>query len=289
MKNILFILILSGCSAVAFSQDLIVTTGGDSIHCAITKVKPDFIYFTFRYDGEYRSTLLPRSQVQYYREGYYQFAEVPKDKLVGAADFTRFSFGIGGGFSYLTGRVSDNIPPDLRDYIKQLKSGYHINADFTFFIIEYLGVGAKYSMFKTQNDVGIYVEDSSGQIITGMLEDDMTIHFVGPTFFTRGSFKEEKAHFLFGIGAGYLRYKNEAQFIDAFTLTSNTFGMSFDLGMDFRLASRLYMSVAFSYMIGTITQYEYDDGVIKETIKLNKDEYENISRLDLSVGLRFYR
>jgi len=39
--------------------------------------------------------------------------------------------------------------------------------------------------------------------------------------------------------------------------------------------------------MGTLNQYNYDDGKTKKTIKLEKDNLENISRIDLSIGLRW--
>jgi len=274
----------------SLAQDIIVTQSGDTLNCAITKVKSGFIYFTYRENDQFRSTLLPLSQVKFYREDYFQTAEVPKNKIIGAADYSKIRLGIGGGFSYMTGRISDKVPQDFEQYIKELKTGYHINTEFAFFIAEYIGFGAKYSLLKTKNKINsIYVTDMTGLTRFGMLKDDITIHFVGPSFVTRASFPDDKAHFLLGLAVGYIRYKNDAVVIDPFILTANTLGMSFDLGFDFRLANNLFMGFAFSYTLGTITQYEADDGVTKQTIKLEKGNYENISRLDLTAGFRFYK
>jgi len=40
-------------------------------------------------------------------------------------------------------------------------------------------------------------------------------------------------------------------------------------------------------MYGVLSQYEISDGRRTETVKLDKDAYENLSRVDISVGLRF--
>ena len=54
MKNfrnvVCMIFLIPLCNSLPLiAQDLIVTIDNDSINCKITKIKPDFIYFTFKY------------------------------------------------------------------------------------------------------------------------------------------------------------------------------------------------------------------------------------------------
>ena len=149
MRNILIIALLILIANTIYSQDLIVTNDGDSINCKITKVKTDNIYFTFKHKDEIRSTLLPKSSVKTHQFQYYQTSEVPKEKVVGYENYQHFRLAVNGGYSYQTAKVAENVPSDFKDYIKELKSGYHFGGDLTYYFTEPLGFGIKYYLFKS--------------------------------------------------------------------------------------------------------------------------------------------
>ena len=70
--------VLIGISASVQAQDLIVTKEGDSLNCKITKVETDYIYFGINKDGGVLNTLLPMSQITYYK---YQLMETIASSL----------------------------------------------------------------------------------------------------------------------------------------------------------------------------------------------------------------
>jgi len=161
----------------AKSQDLIVTAKGDSLNCKITKIKPDFIHFTFKYENEIRNTLLPPGQIKYYKQNFYSTAEVPVDKIKNVdGDYQKVRFGFFGGWSYRTAKVGSDIPIQFQQYIKELKSGYHVGGDFNYFFSENIGLGLRYSIYRASNELSnVYIVDKNGQGRTGKMEDDITI------------------------------------------------------------------------------------------------------------------
>lgn len=272
------------------SQDLIVTGKGDSLNCKITQIKSNYIHFTFKYENEIRNTLLPVGQIKYYKKNFFSKSEVPIDKIKNIdGNYQKSRIGIYGGWSYMIAKVSSKVPSAFQQYVEDLKSGYHLGGDFTYFTSENIGFGIKYSMFRTRNELdNIYVFDTlTGQVRTGKLKDDITIQYFGPTICTRISSANKNAHFIFDFSFGYLSYKNNATVIDNFTLTSGTLGMMWDLGVNFSIDKDLSLGLFFAYKLGTLNQYNYDDGKQSKTIKLDKDNLESISRIDLSVGLRW--
>ncbi len=50
MKKIFIFALLAVIANSIVAQDLIITSEGDSINCKITKVKNDFVYFTFKHN-----------------------------------------------------------------------------------------------------------------------------------------------------------------------------------------------------------------------------------------------
>jgi hypothetical protein len=123
MKNpkivsIILFIILTISSISVYSQDLIVTSEGDSLNCKITKIKEDIIYFTFKHQDEIRSTLVPANQVRSYQYNYYQLAIVPTRKIVSKDIYPHLRVAANGGWSYRVAKLSDNIPSNLEQYMK---------------------------------------------------------------------------------------------------------------------------------------------------------------------------
>ncbi len=288
MKNLLILVLLITVTNLANAQDLIVTNEGDSINCKITKVKTDNIYFTFKHKDEIRSTLLPISKVKLHQLDFYQTSEVPKEKLVGYENYQRFRIAINGGYSYHTAKISNTVPSDFKDYIKKLKSGSIFSGDLTYYISEPLGLGVKYSLSKYSNSLGdIYLEDMYGDRTYGMMKDEISISFIGPAFSTRFLNHDKSNAFLMSLSLGYMGYSNNKVLIDRYKITGSTMAMALDFGYDIGLNENLSLGFQISFVTASLNKLHMDDGITKQTIKLEKGEYEGLNRIDFSVGLRF--
>ncbi|MEK6476554.1 hypothetical protein WJR50_03430 [Catalinimonas sp. 4WD22] len=288
MKNLFIFPLFIFISNSIFSQDLIVTNEGDSINCKITKVKSDNIYFTFKHRKEIRSTLLLMSNVKYHQLDYYQTSEVPKEKVVGYENYQHFRIAINGGYSYQIAKVAESVRSAFKDYIQELKSGYHFGGEVTYYFSEPLGVGVKYNVFKSSNSIdNIYLKDTYGNKTYHKMSDDLTISFIGPTFSTRLLNHDKSNAFLMNLALGYIAYSNDKVVIDDYKMTGSTMGLTFDVGYDIGLSENLSLGFQISLLTGALNEYDWNDGTITETIELEEGEYESLNRIDFSVGLRF--
>lgn len=284
--TLLLLLLFSYFSVL--SQDLIVTNNNDSINCKITKVKTDNIYFTFKHKDEYRSTLIPVTNIKTHQFDYFQTSEVPKDKVVGYKNYQQFRFALNGGYSYQTAKVAESVPADFKDYVKDLKSGYHFGGDLSYYFTEALGFGLKYYLFKFSNNLdNIYVEDIDGNRTYGKMSDDLTISFIGPSFSTRLLNHDKNNAFLMNLSLGYMGYKNNKVIVNDYIMTSSTMGLALDIGYDIGLSENLSLGFQISFLSGALFEYDWNDGSTTETIDLEESEYESLNRIDFSVGLRF--
>lgn len=274
----------------ARTQDLIVTNTGDSLNCKITKLNKNFVFFAFKYKNEIKNTVLSVNNIKFYKQNFYIKSDIPKEELIiKKKDYKKIIIGGYGGYSYFTGKVSDEFDPYLQNYLKELKSGYHFGADASYFFTENMGLGLKYSIVRTENhrnDVTA-VNKITGLTSTGLLKDDITIQYLGPTFSTRFTSFKSNNYYIISISLGYLDYKNNATLIDEFKLTSGTLGLCWDLSANLEINKELNLGLGFSYTIGTLNQYNYNDGIQTKVVKLEKDKFENISRIDLSIALRW--
>lgn len=276
----------------ASSQDLIVTTKGDSLNCKITKFKSDFIYFTMMQEGKILNTLIKTDEVVAYKKNYFAFSDIPLDKTRNLFnDYPKLRIGALGGWSYLTAPISKNVPDDFEKYIKELKSGYHFGGNFTYFPANYFGFGLLYTNFRTSNQIDdIYiVNNETGEVRTGKLRDDVTVQYFGPAIALRANLPDSRVSMHLKSSIGYIGYKNEAIVIDEFMLKSATVGLYSDMGVDIPIDRNLSLGIYMSFTIGFLTNYDYTDGTESRRITLEAEDYENISRIDLSVGLSWNR
>lgn len=272
----------------ARGQDLVVTDKGDSVNCRITKVKAGYIHFTFYRNNEVRKTVLRKDQVRYYQRRFYVNPAVPPSSAgLPTDDYPKFRLGGYLGFGYRTARLSSDIPPEFRDYVKDLKKGIVAGGDCIYFISESMGFGAKYALFNAQNRLeGIYaVNNQTGQIVQGTLSDNITIQFIGASYCNRLRFARNKAAFVSNLSIGYQPVSNRARLIEPFLLTSRTWGVSYEFSLEVLVRQDLLIGITGDYIGGSLSYYDYSNSRHQERIKL--ENREGIGRIHASVGLRW--
>jgi hypothetical protein len=212
--------------------------------------------------------------------------ELSKNTII--KPFRKFRISTSGGLSFLLAKTSDQVPADFRQYVKELKSGSHYSIDGGYFWKENIGLGLKYSSFYTKNSIeNITVTDMNGQTRTGRLADDINTQFFGAMLYTREYSKSRNIVWFANASLGYIDYNNKATVIDNILITGGTFGGSLDLGVDFKLVKNFYFGFDLGYTAGVLTQLNYNNGIVVESKKLEKGQYESMNRLDLSAGLRY--
>ncbi|RNI23670.1 hypothetical protein [Rufibacter latericius] len=290
MKKLLFFLFLMLGFRSLQAQDLIVTQDGDSLNCKISKVAKDKIYFTFVHKDEVRKTLLMRSLIKQYQYNFYSTSALPEEyELTNAEVFPRLRVGISGGYSFRTASVQDGLDPAFEDYIEKLKKGYNLSADVAYYFSEQMGAGLRYSTYGASNKAdNVSATLPDGTMVYGSMSDDITINFIGPYFSSRMLNTNKLNALIFNVGLGYLGYQDKAVLLtDKYTIKGSTLGFSADVGYDMRIAKKLSLGLQLSLVSGVLKEYELSNGLSTQTVKLNEESYENLARIDLSVGLRF--
>jgi hypothetical protein len=279
--KIISLTILLLLSVSALSQDLIVTIEGDSLNCKINKIDSKQIYFTFQENEEVKSTSMPLDQITYHQFKY------DSQNSSSQSSFPRFRAAISGGWSYRVGKISKSIPDDLRDYTKNLKSGTGYGIDLSYFASEEFGFGIKYSAYLSKNQANIVVSNPDGSSQSGKMSDNISIVFVGPTITSRSMNINKRNSLVTTLGIGYLGYNDEAVLITDLKIKGSTIGFCGDITYDLGLSDSFAIGIQLSYKMGTLMKYKVSRGSYSQTIKLDKDNYESLNHIDLSLGLRF--
>lgn len=269
----LFILTIGNLKA----QDLIVTNEGDSLNCQITKQRDGIVYFKFLKDGQIKTTLLPVSKVTSIIQAYYAVSNLPSGRLRKQAGYEQWRYGMYGGYGYRMAKISDQLSGQYRDYMKKLRSGYMLGGDIHYFPSEAIGLGIKYTMNKHKRDEG------------GDFSDNITMHYIAASFLNRYVLANPANSFLLGLNLGFQSYKDKtlALGIGDMSISGNTAGLGMELGFDHKIARGAALHFGLGFTTATLYKIKVKEGYRSHTVKLEKGEYEGLSRLELVVGLKF--
>lgn len=269
----LFILTIGNLKA----QDLIVTSEGDSLNCQITKQRDGIVYFKFVKDGQVKTTLLPVGKVTSIVQAYYALPDIPRNIVRKQVGYDKWRYGIHGGYGYRIAKVSDQLSGQSRDYMKKLKSGYMFGGDIHYFPGEAIGFGIKYNINKHKRNEG------------GDFNDNITMHYIAASFLNRFVLANPSNSFLLGMNLGFQSYKDKtlALGIDNMTISGNTAGLGVELGFDRKISRGSALHFGLGFTTATLYKIKVTQGYQINTVKLEKGEYEGLSRLELVVGLKF--
>ena len=267
------------------AQDLIITHENDSINCKITKMKDDYLYFTFIYNGKNISTLLPTSNIKDFQFDFYKTNNLPQKRVNISKDYPRFRLTAQGGYSYMFQRVDGSLPSYLVDLTKKLKSGYNLGINTIYYATELVGVGIKGSLFKSSSSVdNIPMELPDSTVKLGKMSDKLTTLFIAPQLslrFQNGKKKNTATFINFAIG--YIRHiDNIFMIYSSAKATGNAMGLACDIGHEIGLTDKIALGIQVSGLYARLKSLKIDSG---GEIKVN----ENISRVDASIVLTFTR
>jgi hypothetical protein len=204
--------------------------------------------------------------------------------------FSRYRIALNGGWSYRIAKLADNIPADMKQYMKELNSGYQFGLDASYYFTQELGAGLKYSSHLSNNSIdNALFELSDGSTVEGRIANDIRIDFVGPFFSARRSLPNNRHSLLVNFGLGYMSYRDDGTLLTNFTAQGNTLGLCGDISYDISLTNNFAIGLQLSYLAGSLQEYELTHGGHTQTIKLENDKKESLSRIDFSLGLRFTR
>jgi len=289
MKRAILFFLLIFLAYTAFSQDLIVTTDNDSVNCKISKIDDTYIYFSFKKDNDIRSTLIPKVKVNTHLYNYYSYSEIPEVKYVIPKNYPVFRLSFGGGFSYRTAEISSDISNEFIDYMKKLKLGYNFYMDVAGYFNRAIGLGASCKWFKSSNSIvdGIYIIDTAGNLRSGTMSDNINILFVGPMFSVRFLNKAKRHALHLNASIGFMGYWDDAILVEPFQIHAKTAGLSLEVGYDIRITDNLLVGFQFSSILGAFRSYKLTTGGYSSSEILPERQAESISRIDLTIGLRF--
>jgi hypothetical protein len=308
--------------SLSLGQDLVVTTLGDSLNVTITSVKKRSLEWSKIVQGRSVSFSLPMTEVSFFQRDYFsrlawskkekppvateplpEVSAPPSDLYLPALypvfsdpppsprklNYPKIRAGLRGGYSMLTAISVSQYSSVARSHINKLRHGYHFGADFAYFPGKHIGVGVMYGLYgasaQTDNVYGMNL--LTGQIGVGPVIDNINMHFIGPSLNSRFFTGRRGNSLNLDFSMGYVHYVNNASFVDRFRFDSSTFGFSFSAGVDRVISRNITVGLGVSYAYAVLDHFDVQYGNTNRKISLSGDNRQNMSRLELSLVLRW--
>lgn len=198
--------------------------------------------------------------------------------------FSKTRITLQGGYTYRIAKLPDDINSEYESHLNNLKSGFHLGSDINYFMNKNnaFGVSVSYSNAKsTLQDVS-GVDEFGNIIATGDLTENIKLLYFGPSYFSRYINPNGKTHWLYSMTAGYYTYDEDFEWLgETVDITGGTVGFGFSLGVDFLSSENLALGLQVSALMGWLNKFNVDGD------EVDLDESENLSRIDLTFGIRF--
>ena len=289
----------------SYSQDLIVTNVGDSIACKIIEQTKHYIHFSYSNNNYSVVKKLRSSHVRNFVLGYYAkpnsltkkqtdaskstYQNKSTDKIADTSititaddgikpKLSKWQFGINGGYAYRLFKPRIKSTSYELKYIDELKSGYSYGAELYYFHWKKVGFGLKYDVYKSKAERDIRTKDN------------ITIQFLGPSVVHRKVFPNQKTSILSAFWLGYQPYRNVARYIGQdYVLKGRTMGWGVSVAIDHKITEKLALNFGASCFMGSIYKYKKEIKGRTEMVDLSKDNFEDLSRAEFTIGLKFLK
>ena len=312
-----FILFLFLLHSKSFSQDRIILNSGDTLKCTIGKVTRKFIYYSQNFNGisangkvqkssvwEWTFSSTEKEQIQHDLPPEMvdnQIAEEPEiagnQEPVKPTD--RFRTSVSGGMGHLTGNtdaVEESLQQigisveDSRNYYKNLKLGYVIRASAYYQISKDYWLGMMYHGFYSSAELTTSMIMDDFNMYYGRLGERYFVNFAGASFFSSGRYGKNKKLGLnssYSIGPAF--YRDEAEmYNEQILIKSTSFAQDITLGVEYFIRPNISIGFESSLFMSKVRKMEVTTVNSSQTVELEKEEVENLSRINLSLGLVFY-
>lgn len=192
-----------------------------------------------------------------------------------------FRLAISGGIGFRLGRTPDGNQ-EVEDFVNDMRLGGQFGIDLHFFLRRKIALGIEYNYFKAKN---------SGTIEHHYLKDKTKIQFIGPSFAGRVPISYRRNAFVYTLAIGYGHFKEVMREKEnEESLTGGCLTTKGSIGYDFALSDRVALGFKLSIIVGNIKSFTYKNSLGEVTkLNLNSEDSENISTVNISVGLRFVR
>lgn len=197
-----------------------------------------------------------------------------------------FQFVLSTGYGQRIAKIPENTTPDLKPYLKTLRSGLTIAAEGNYFFNDTWGVGVKYNRFSLNKSYTVSSQDLL--LNENIFDDTIRIQHIGPQLITKLPFANKKQLFFSALGFGYTAFEQKSITNNNTTsqITGSKLNLSADLGYEFLFTDNIALVLKVGLISGSLTEITLEDEFGTSTIELRDDQKISLTRLDFLGGIR---
>ncbi len=209
-----------------------------------------------------------------------------------SAQDTRFRLAVNGGPGYRISKIQEDASEEIKNYLRELKSGFTIDVEANYMIRPSWGLGVQYSNFSSKGSTTALFSDEFGEFFRLPTTDNISITYIGPQYITKNSTSDGLHSLMGSLSFGYLGYKNAASVNGVpVTFKAETIGFGIGIGYEYRIAQNIGIGAKFGVVGGSVSEYEVTANGTTQTLSAQSViglEREGLTRIDVLGGIRFY-
>ncbi|HHB79355.1 MAG TPA: hypothetical protein ENK85_09005 [Saprospiraceae bacterium] len=174
-------------------------------------------------------------------------------------------------------------------YKSQEMQGLSFTADFDYYFSNSFGVGAFINRFVYNDE--LMNQDfilSNGAVVKGDFANRIRMNFYGAKMCYRSYFLKDKAVLGLNLGVGYLGYKDMQSVVESYKVQGKSFGSMAEIDLNFFILENFSLGLDASWINGVLWKYRVINGGHLKVIELNRDDYIDISRSNISFTVSYY-
>jgi|GEM_PF-4338732 len=207
-------------------------------------------------------------------------------------NFTRTRASLNFGISRRFGDIPDDVEPEVVEALKDLRVGFDREFSFTYYHWYDKGISVLFHNFTSSFSSGnfpIVIDD--GITVRGDIDNDITISFIGFGYSQRSFFYEHDLFLTMDLSFGIMNFtdKSDISFNDSglqgvgtLEITGSAPGGIWTVGIEKLLTNNVGLGAAV-----TLTGGELDNVEVNGQ-KFDLDEPENLGKVSMNFGIRFY-
>lgn len=272
IKLLFFLLLLS---QPIFSQDLIVPIKGDSIHCYITKVKRDSVYYKTIVFDVIITNSLSQKDINYFEYNYFEnFVSIEEEEVRKSKNIL-IDFAPGFGWSYRLGKLD---PSFSKSDAKEYSNGIYFRGRIGVFIKKKVSTGLLLNFHKTNSRLPDFA---------GGINSKVNINFIGPYMWVQSKPFNKNLSISGMIAIGKLTYKESVTSFSSFgaqsfSVNESTLGLNLGTSLVLLFSEISNLTIDFNLLTGKIK-----NGNILNDFGSSVSSFDEENASTFSIGLTF--
>lgn len=276
---------------MSLHKNKILKKNGETIYCNIKSQDMDHIFYSETIGGKEIFKGISLSSVEnfgpYRKQNgfFYEEKKIIYSKPIDTA-FQKVQLLITSGIASRIGEIPADLSSSDKAYIENLMNGYYFGGNLSFYWNQSVGIGIKYSGFRSNASGTISVLDEDDNTVTLPMSSNLNMNFVGVLINLRLANLEKKYQLNSGISIGQLTYNETGKIENLSTKASaKTVGIGIETTGIYSFNKHIGLALHINILGGSFTSMDYKIGTYSETVTFDEDSPENGGRVEFGLGL----